>query len=175
MHFFPNITSFNVSPYNSLPRTYAHGLLPWWTLTCKEQLSISTQDHMTKSQKFLFIYMALPTTSSFPQGSGVHRKALSCCCQFIPTTQLFYKPFQVIFTQYHNCQQVCSVLATLPFVSVFHKNPFVWQSSSCALFFNVPSLDPQQRPLYNINSKVPFSQRGQLCSSSKRGINKMRL
>lgn len=85
--------------------------------------------------------MALPTTTSFQHGSAVLRKALSCWYQCIPSTQLFYKPFQRIFTRYRNCQQVCSVLAILPFVSGFPKNPFVRQSSSCALFFNVPSSD----------------------------------
>lgn len=174
-YFSPNIISFNVFPYWGLPWICPHGLLPLWTLICKESSRLRSKDYITKSQKFLFTYMVLPRTTSFQHRKARHWKALSCWYQFIPSPQLFYQPFQVIFTQSHNCQQVCSVLATLPFVSVFHKNSFVWQSNSCALFFNVPSLDPQPRPLYNINGKLPFSQRGQLCSSSKRGINKMRL
>ena len=150
------------------PRNCSCGFLPLSTLIRKEQLFVSPPE----SQKFLFTYMALHLFSARKCSS---QEGFITLYQFIPSTRLFYKPFQIIFTWYHNCQQVCSVLAILPLVSVFHKNLFVWQSSSCALFFNVPSLDPQPRPLYNINGKVPFSQRGQLCSSSKRGINKMKL
>lgn len=175
MYTFPQILPVLTSPISRA----SHGLssrTPTFMLTGKEEVPLRCADYINKSQKFLFRSSISTHCHLFPaQKYSIHRKALSCWYQFIPSTQLFYKPFQVIFTQYRNCQQVCSVLATLPFVSVFHKNPFVWQSSSCALFFNVPSLDPQPRPLYNINGKVPFSQQGQLCSSSKRGINKMRL
>lgn len=136
---------------------------------------LSPKDQTAECQQFLSITCLCPLPPLCSREAALYRNMLSFSYQFIPGTPLFHKLFQVGFPQYHNCQQVCSVLATLPFVSVFHKNPFVWQSSSCALFFNVSSLDPQPRSLYNINGKVPFSQQGQLCSSSKRGINKMSL
>lgn len=161
----------------SLLTTVSVELSTWapafWTLIRKELLKVPK---ITRSKVKVSVYLyGSAHHHLFQHRNAAHKKALSCRYPFIPSTQPFYKALQVIFTQYQNCQQVCSVLATLPFVPVFHKNPFVWQSSSCALFFNVPTLDPQPRPLYNINGKVPFSQRGQLCSSSKRGINKMRL
>lgn len=164
-------------PLTRVSQHYLKGILSVFMtpILIRRLFFLSPKDQTARSQQCLSITCLCPQPPLCSRKAGLHRNMLSFCYPFIPSTPLLHKLFQVAFPQHHNCQQVSSVLATLPFVSVFHKNPFVWQSSSCALFFNVSSLDPQPRSLYNINGKVPFSQQGQLCSSSERGINKMSL
>lgn len=102
--------------------TWAPALMT--TNTLKTATFKDSRSHYRKSEGSVYFHGSAHRPL-FSARKWSTQEALSCCYQFILTTQLFYEPFQVIFTQYHNCQQVCSVLATLPFVSVFHKNPFV--------------------------------------------------